>query len=420
MVRGVHGAVNEGLARAGTGLAHRLVLAGVSGRHEPGHRVGRRGAEGACQLVPCGHAAGVLVDAQVGDAGGAAGLANGPGRVRGVELDGVPATGRVETAVGAREQGSDGPHAAVFGNVHAARLARCGPRAGGVCAGQEAVQLPSADEQREERLARPVAHAVHAHALDARRGREGPARHQERKAPGVAARLRRLAGLVVRRHEGQAGGTGHGDVDARQALVEVELEGGDHAEGGRKVLEPLGERQARRPLAVLLAGGEGPALRRRQGREARQVAEEGLDASLVVRRVRAGALGEVRGQVEGTLQGDEAVITVLGELVHVARHPPAAVAAQAVCGEAWGALPLHEAASCEKCRQHAVVGRGLPVGDQVAQGSGHVVAPLDQGLDGLHARLCRNLRCGAARAFRRGRRLPGGLRGGLELPAVAQ
>ena len=130
--------------------------------------------------------------------------------------------------------------------------------------------------------------------------------------------LRRLAGLVVRRHEGQAGGTGHGDVDARQALVEVELEGGDHAEGGRKVLEPLGERQARRPLAALLAGGEGPALRRRQGREARQVAEEGLDASLVVRRVRAGALGEVRGQVEGTLQGDEAVIAVLGELVHVA------------------------------------------------------------------------------------------------------
>lgn len=350
MVRGVHGAVNEGLARAGTGLAHRLVLAGVSGRHEPGHRVGRRGAEGACQLVPCGHAAGVLVDAQVRDARGATGLTDGGGGVHGVELHGVPAGGWVEPLVGASQQGVDGQHPAVPRNVQVAV-----PRGDGLCvrsrrAGQEAVQLPSADEQREERLVRAMAHAVHAHALDARRGREGPARHQERKAPGVAARLRRLAGLVVRRHEGQAGGAGHGDVDARQALVEVELEGGDHAEGGRKVLEPLGERQARRPLAVLLAGGEGAVLWRGEGREARQVAEEGLDASLVVRRVRAGALGEVRGQVEGTLQGDEAVIAVLGELVHVARHPPAAVAAQTVCGEARGVLPLHDAASDEKRR----------------------------------------------------------------------
>ena len=201
-----------------------------------------------------------------------------------------------------------------------------------------------------------MAHAVHAHALDARRGREGPARHQERKAPGVAARLRRLAGLVVRRHEGQAGGTGHGDVDARQALVEVELEGGDHAEGGRKVLEPLGERQARRPLAVLLAGGEGAVLWRGEGREARKAAEEGLDALLVAGPVRAGPLCEVGGKVEGALQGDEAVVAFIGELVHVARHPPAAVAAQAVCGEARGALPLHEAASHQQRRKPAVVG----------------------------------------------------------------
>ena len=265
---------------------------------------------------------------------------------------------------------------------------------------------------------RAMAHAVHAHALDARRGREGPARHQERKAPGVAARLRRLAGLVVRRHQGQAGGTGHGDVDARQALVEVELEGGDHAEGGRKVLEPLGERQARRPLAVVLAGGEGPALRRRQGREARQVAEEGLDASLVVRRVRAGALGEVRGQVEGTLQGDEAVIAVLGELVHVARHPPAAVAAQTVCGEAGRALPVHEAGAHQERRKHAVVGRGLSVGDQVPQGGGHVVAPLDQGLDAARAVLFRRLGGAGPRRAGGSGCLPGGSRRGLELLSV--
>ena len=267
---------------------------------------------------------------------------------------------------------------------------------------------------------RAMAHAVHAHALDARRGREGPARHQERKAPGVAARLRRLAGLVVRCHEGQAGGVGHGDVDARQTLVEVELEGGDHAEGGRKVLEPLGERQARRPLAVLLAGGEGTVLWRGEGREARKAAEEGLDALLAAGPVRAGPLCEVGGKVEGALQGDEAVVAFLGELVHVARHPPAAVAAQAVCGEAGRALPVHEAASCEKCRQHAVVGRGLPVGDQVAQGGGHVVAPLDQGLDAAHAGLGGGLRCGIPRAFWRGRRLFGRLRGDLELLAVAQ
>ena len=300
---------DQGARRALAGLDDRGVRGGRAqlgeGRHSTLRRVSEP-AEVVRDALPRVKAHHALRDAELGAPVRPAGAHDRLGAGLVGELHRPIALGRAQLGVDKRQQRRDGGEPAIRSGAEAQLGGGLG-QAALARSGRHALDRGAREVRGEDAVDASILVAVDDHAANRRRGGKRRAGNEQRQVIRVGSGER---GALRLGDKGEGHRPGHGHPHPEQALGDVEPEVRDHAEGHRQVLQGIGKGHAHGPLApglgTLGCGGKEAAARMAHGLQAGDAGEKNVQP-LVQRGDRLGHPGSVLSEVEGRLDGPDAV-----------------------------------------------------------------------------------------------------------------